>query len=66
MNTYCDNGYIYFYDTNIKLWTIYQHDENGNQVGITKYESNKENLLNCYRKFKFTPIEDAPFRNRIA
>jgi hypothetical protein len=32
MKQYFKNGYAYFYDTNIRLWTLYPVDANGNRI----------------------------------
>jgi hypothetical protein len=32
MKQYFKNGYAYFYDTNIRLWTLYPVDANKNRI----------------------------------
>ena len=44
MVTYKDSGFIYFYDRYIKLWTIYRHDENDNQINTASHYNDKKQL----------------------
>ena len=37
MKTYIKNGFKYFYDNSVRLWTIYKIDSEGNQVGDADY-----------------------------
>jgi hypothetical protein len=40
--------YWYFYDPYLKSWTVFEVDENENQISDADYFGNKENLLKCY------------------
>jgi len=54
MKTYEDNGYRYWYDTKIKMWTIYPIDSKGNQSSKgAEYYGYKEQLLRNYPVLKF-------------
>lgn len=53
MTTYQENGYRYFYDTHIKMWTVLKIDENGDQVGCAEYFNDRKQLLANYQIFKF-------------
>ena len=57
MKTYQDNNYQYFYDRNIRLWTIFKLDEKGCQVGNADYAHDKSNLKANYPKLQFIPTE---------
>lgn len=52
MTTYTEeiNGvtYAYFFDTNIKSWTVLKVDQQGNQIGEADYQPNKKALLSNY------------------
>ena len=52
--TYKDNGYIYFYDRAIKLWTIYAHDDNDYQINTANHYNDKVQLIKAYPLLKFT------------
>lgn len=57
MKTYKDNGYIYFYDTHIRFWTIYKCDDKGNQSSEdVEYFNDRKQLVNTYDFLKFTAI----------
>lgn len=65
MKTYQDNNYRYFYDTNIRLWTIYKVDEEGNQVeNEAYYFQNKKQMRQMYSFIKYTPLNET--NERIA
>ena len=58
MKTYketLDKTYQYFYDTNIKLWTVHQLDDNDNFIDEADYFQNKTEMLKQY-KFKFKTL----------
>ena len=46
MKTYEQNGYRFFYDFHLRMWTIYKIDNNGNQLGSAEYYSKDRLLLN--------------------
>jgi hypothetical protein len=46
-------SYEYFYDTNIRLWTIYEVDFMG-EIQAAYYEVNIEQLFTNYPEFKLT------------
>jgi hypothetical protein len=56
MKTYEDiineTRYWYFYDTNIKSWTVFKVDDQNYQVGNAEHYANKKSLLKDY-KFNF-------------
>ena len=59
MKTYKDqlgkDLYLYYYDTNIKYWTILKIDLVGNQISKeAEHYYNKKQLLIAYPKLKFT------------
>lgn len=55
MKTYEWNGYRFYYDTSLKLWTIYQIDSRGNQISReADYYQTKQELLKYYPALKFT------------
>ena len=45
--------YRYYYDTNIKLWTIYQVDNLGNQVDLPDYYNDRDQLQKAYPFLNF-------------
>jgi len=54
MVTYEDNGYRYYWDTNIKLWTIYPIDAAGNQISKgCEYYGYRAQLIRNYPMIKF-------------
>ena len=54
MNTYRDNGFEYFYDTSLRLWTLYKVDDNGNQIGDAYYYNDQNQLFNHHPELNFT------------
>lgn len=56
MKTYYDNGYRYFYDWHLQLWTIYKIDIEGNQFGDADYKNNRKDLIRFYPDFKFSIV----------
>ena len=57
MKTYKHNNIKYWYDPNIKLWTIITMDKHGNQINDAEYFQNKTDMLNDYPDFKFKAIQ---------
>lgn len=57
MKTYQDNGYRYYYDTHIRMWTIYVIDQLNNQVGNADYHANKSRLIVNYPMLQFKTLE---------
>lgn len=54
MKTYEDNGFRYFWDYHIKMWTIYPIDKEGNQTSKgAEHYGYKEQLLKNYPCLKF-------------
>jgi hypothetical protein len=47
-NTVGKIKFVYFYDTNIRSWTVYRVDEKNYQVGDAEHYPNKKELLKCY------------------
>lgn len=48
--------WLYFYDRSIKFWTVYQIDQEGNQISeAADYYQNKVDLLKEHNEFNFTP-----------
>jgi hypothetical protein len=47
------NGIMYdtFYDRNLRLWTSYEVDVNGYQVGNAEYWNNKAEILSYLKKY---------------
>lgn len=57
MTTYEDNGFRYFWDTHIKMWTIYQIDSEGNQISrAAEHYGYREQLLLNHPGLKFTKL----------
>ena len=54
MTTYYDNDYLYYYDTHLRMWTIYKADDKGNQIdrGAT-YFKNKDELRRIFPQLQF-------------
>ena len=48
-----DNLFRYFFDTNIKSWTVLRVDVDGNQIADAEYCANKSALLSSFPFFKF-------------
>ena len=57
MITYNDSGYQYFYDRSVGSWTIYQVDNEGNQIGHADYHARKDQLKANYPMLKFQKEE---------
>lgn len=53
MTTYEQDGYRYWYDTHIRMWTVLTIDENGDQVGHAEYFANRDQLKANYPEFNF-------------
>lgn len=53
MVTYKDSGLIYFYDINIKSWTIYRHDNMDFQDSECEYFNDKKQLNKSYPYLKY-------------
>ena len=58
MKTYLDFPFMYFYDFHIKLWTIYEVDNNLFQLSNADYYHDKTQLLDAYPMLKFTHYEE--------
>lgn len=58
MTSYKDNGYIYFYDTSLRLWTIFKVDAEGNQIGDADYPVRKADLKKQYPMLKFVKDDE--------
>ena len=60
MKTYIQivNGirYQYFYDRNIRSWTVYKVDKNDYQIGDADYYANRSGMLIHYPKFDFKQV----------
>jgi len=55
MKTYYCNGYLFYYDFYLRLWTIYKASPNGDQLqDEADHYSNKQQLLSAYPDLKFT------------
>lgn len=55
MTTYEDNGYRYFYDTHVRMWTIYKIDAEGNQLGYAEYHTKRALKIN-YPNLSFNKV----------
>ena len=55
MKTYIDHGYLYYYDTSLRLWTIYPVNEKRNQLADAEYFSCKELLKLSFPELEFIP-----------
>ena len=53
MITYKHNNLIYFYDHNIRSWTVYEVDKKGYQINVADYYPNKKRLIKYNPDFKF-------------
>jgi len=53
MKTYCDNNKRYWFDTNLRLWTVLNINQDGYQVGETEYFNNRTELLYFNPQLKF-------------
>lgn len=57
MKTYEDNGFRYFWDYHIKMWTIYPIDKDGNQISKgAEHYGYKEQLKRNYPQLIFKPV----------
>lgn len=57
MKTYIEFGHLYYYDTNIKLWTIYEIDKEGNQISReADHYQNREQLKKAYPFLTFKTV----------
>jgi hypothetical protein len=55
MKTYQDHGYMYWFDTSLKLWTICKVDTNGELTeDEASYENKKQDLQKRYPQLDFT------------
>jgi hypothetical protein len=58
MKTYIDNETEYFFDTNIRLWTVFKIDKYGHQdQDEADHYVRKSDMLRFHPEFKFTPEE---------
>lgn len=48
--------FLYFFDSNIKLWTVLETDDKKNQIGDADYYPDRKSLLKMY-SFRFVPEE---------
>ena len=44
---------IYFYDYHIKLWTVFEVDQNDFKIGDVEYFNDRQQMLKQYPQFYF-------------
>lgn len=57
---YMDNGYFYFFDTVLRMWTIYECDSFGNQLETSEYVPNRKQLIKQFN-LNFNSYEENSF-----
>lgn len=63
MKAYIKNGYEYFYDTNIRLWTLYPVDQQGDRIEWDKNDNPIEAQYFNNRKELNKFFEQLPIQN---
>lgn len=52
MNKKLPAGYVGYYDRSLRLWVVYRHDDEGNQIGPCGYGTTKLDALDdCQHHF---------------
>lgn len=54
------SSYLYYFDTSLRLWTIYPIDGQNNQIGDAEYTPTKEHLKEAFPQLKFQREKPLP------